>query len=354
MEIIDYLLARKKAGGGSDVTIEQLTATENGTYSEEGKAYSPVVVNVPAPENSYQLKDAPSGTVSTIDDGTALPMPSLKVGIEPVQDLHEYDHPWTGGAGKNKLQNTATTQTMSGVTFTVNNDGTVIINGTASSVVWFKVNANITLSGEYILNGCHAGGDAIHSYSLVLERESTRLVTDTGNGATFNNDGRQCILYIRLGASTYNNIIFKPMIRLATETDATFAPYSNICPISGWTAANIAVSPTTSAEDGTTYTIDLDGTRYGGTLDVTSGELTVTDAYISSYNGETLPSTWISDRDVYAEGTTPTTGAEVVYKLANSVTYQLTPTQIRTLVGNNNIWADTGNIIEGKYFKSLT
>ena len=85
-----------------------------------------------------------------------------------------------------------------------------------------------------------------------------------------------------------------------------------------------------------------------------TGVLTVTHGNIASYNGETLPSTWISDRDVYASGTTPTTGAEVVYKLANSVTYQLTPTQVRTLVGNNNIWADTGNIIEGKYFKSLS
>jgi hypothetical protein len=128
---------------------------------------------------------------------------------------------------------------------------------------------------------------------------------------------------------------WKPQIEIGT-TATTYEPYN-----------------------GTTYTIEFrDGdnplTVYGGTLDVTSGELTVTDAYISSYNGETLPSTWISDRDVYAEGTTPTTGAEVVYKLANSVTYQLTPTQIRTLVGTNNIWADTGNIIEGKYFKSLT
>jgi hypothetical protein len=121
----------------------------------------------------------------------------------------------------------------------------------------------------------------------------------------------------------------------------------------------VNVSPTTLAEDGTTYTIEFrDGdnplTVYGGTLDVTSGELTVTDAHIANYDAETLPSTWISDRDVYAEGATPTTGAEVVYKLANSVTYHLTPTQIRTLVGNNNIWADTGDIIEGKYFKSLT
>lgn len=34
------------AGGGGGVTVEALSVTENGTYSEEGKAYSPVTVNV--------------------------------------------------------------------------------------------------------------------------------------------------------------------------------------------------------------------------------------------------------------------------------------------------------------------
>ena len=71
--------------------------------------------------------------------------------------------------------------------------------------------------------------------------------------------------------------------------------------------------------------------------------LTVTDGYIASYNGETLPSTWISDRDTYAEGTSPTTGAEVVYKLANPQTYQLDGNQIKSLLGNNNAWCSTGD-----------
>ena len=39
--------------GGSSVTVEALSVTENGTYSEEGKAYSPVVVNVPAPASDF-------------------------------------------------------------------------------------------------------------------------------------------------------------------------------------------------------------------------------------------------------------------------------------------------------------
>lgn len=426
MEIIDYLLAKKKAGGGSDVTIEQLTATENGTYSEQGKAYSPVVVNVPTPENSYQLKDLPSGTVSTIDDGTNLPMPSLKIGIEPQQDLHGYDHPWAGGAGKNKLQVTATSQTVDGITFTINNDGTINVNGTAIqdiSLLLSRKNVSDTPlpEGQLTMTGCPSGGST-SSYYLTCWRTNSGNANDVGSGVTFGyrSDWDFAVFLVIASGTTCNNLIFKPMIRLATETDATFAPYSNICPISGWTAANVNVSPTTSAEDGTTYTIQFrDGdnplTVYGGTLDVTTGELIVDRksvdmgdlswAYDISYNrfaSDTIPDTeapsgarvtsfissmyevvsdgrpvsQITSGQMYSSFNSARTNAIVmvhdnrftdaalfrnavsgqtfIYELAEPITYHLTPTQIRTLVGNNNIWADTGNIIEGKYFKSLT
>lgn len=92
-----------------------------------------------------------------------------------------------------------------------------------------------------------------------------------------------------------------------------------------------------------TYTTDLGQTVYGGVLDVVSGELVITDGYIASYNGEALPSAWKSDRDVYASGTTPTIGAEVVYTLATPQTIQLTPQQVMLLTGDNNLWSD-GNI----------
>lgn len=40
---------RELMEGGGSVTVEQLNVTENGTYTAEaGKAYSPIVVNVPA------------------------------------------------------------------------------------------------------------------------------------------------------------------------------------------------------------------------------------------------------------------------------------------------------------------
>ena len=76
---------------------------------------------------------------------------------------------------------------------------------------------------------------------------------------------------------------------------------------------------------------------------MTNGVLTVERAQISSYAGETLPGAWISDRDVYAAGATPTTGAQVVYELSTPVIYQLTPQQIALLRGNNALWADTGD-----------
>lgn len=85
-------------------------------------------------------------------------------------------------------------------------------------------------------------------------------------------------------------------------------------------------------------------TVYGGTLDVTTGTLAVTWANIASYNGETLPRSWMSDRDVYVAGTTPTTGAQVVYELAAPATYQLTPAQLATLAGYNAVFSDAGPV----------
>ena len=92
------------------------------------------------------------------------------------------------------------------------------------------------------------------------------------------------------------------------------------------------------------YNPNLPDAIYGSGLDVLTGELRVTHGEIANYNGEILPSTWISDRDVYASGTTPTTGAQVVYELATPYTIQLTPQQIRLLKGTNNISCNTGDL----------
>lgn len=97
------------------------------------------------------------------------------------------------------------------------------------------------------------------------------------------------------------------------------------------------------------------GTVYGGTIDVIKGVLTVTHGNIAEYAGEELPGEWISSMDVYEEGATPTTGAQVVYELEEPMIYQLTPEEVTALLGENNIWADTGDVEVqyGQYLSTL-
>lgn len=66
--------------------------------------------------------------------------------------------------------------------------------------------------------------------------------------------------------------------------------------------------------------------------------------YIASYNGESLPGEWISDRDVYAPGTTPTTGAQVAYKLATPEPFKTSQYSIPSLGSENTIFTNGENM----------
>lgn len=96
---------------------------------------------------------------------------------------------------------------------------------------------------------------------------------------------------------------------------------------------------------GTTATLTLPETIYGGTVDAVTGVGSKTWGYIASYNGEALPGEWISDRDVYSPGATPATGAQVAYKLATPEPIQATGGQsILALPGTNTIYTDANSV----------
>ena len=106
------------------------------------------------------------------------------------------------------------------------------------------------------------------------------------------------------------------------------------------------------AYSGDVFTETFGETVFGGHLDMLTGKLYAEWDEIASYNGETLPGKWISDRDVYAPGTTPTTGAQVVYELATPQTFQLSGLTVpAALIGDNVIWTDTNGSNEIKYLK---
>lgn len=103
-------------------------------------------------------------------------------------------------------------------------------------------------------------------------------------------------------------------------------------------------------QPGTTATLTPPETIYGGTVDAVTGVGEKTWGYIASYNGESLPGEWISDRDVYSAGTTPTTGAQVAYKLATPEPFQATGNQpLPAVAGLNTVYTDGDSlIISGK------
>lgn len=158
------------------------------------------------------------------------------------------------------------------------------------------------------------------------------IQTATGNPAYFD-DGAD------------NIPIRSVTIAITAAQEGSGEPSSeNIRPISGWDGISVYHSDV-DTEDPTEYTFSFSdaGTVYGGTFDAISGALTVTHGYIESYSGEELPGVWISDRDVYAEGTTPTEGAQVVYELVVYDYYALSGVEIKTNAGVNNVWSNAGS-----------
>lgn len=238
----------------------------------------------------YGEKTYDYAPVLNIKNAVPIPAVDCKVKVKPIQDLHGYDHPWPAGGGKNKLplvladikaNNTSVTGaswsgnvcTLRDVTITVltDTDGNITgfkFNGTVNGNGTFYLNNVLGLaSGDYILSGGHTNPKRIYFYN------GTSWYDDNGSGKNFTISGTEASQQVGIvltNGETYNNEIFYPMIRLATESDATFAPYSNICPISGIDEVEIEVSDGES--EPTTTTIPLPSTMYDGDVDVTSGD----------------------------------------------------------------------------------
>jgi len=276
--------------------------------------------------------DSASGAIASFTDGADdIPLKSLVVNIDPVQDLSNGDPSpenicpisgWTGckvgASGKNLLDESKLNDAQLIDCFVKNVDnpqrrkGIAIYlpSGTYSFTAWKK---SVGVAYMYY-NVVKNDGTFVRFEYLTTGADYTSVHTtllDDEHILFFDQQANQEATQTKFG--NYN---------LQLELGSTATPYE----------------PYT----GRSITIDLGQTVYGGKLDVLSGELTVY-PYYASYNGETLTGEWISDRDVYAVGTTPTIGAQVVNIGAEGTEYQLDPHEIASLLGVNNIFADTGD-----------
>ena len=231
---------------------------------EQGRITSKVSSVEQSVENITKIEGTAEGKNIYIDDASAEPLIDIMLEGESHQVTR---------SGKNLLDNTATTKILNGITFTVNSDGTVLVDGTndTSANSSLVINRYDLSPGTYILNGCPSGG-ASNTYRLAIQETGSYSILgsiDIGNGSReFTIDTTtsvQIAIFIQKGL-TINNLLFKPMLREATIADDTYEQYgASPSPdyrskIENLEGENICPSlNTTRTINGVTFTKNKDG-----------------------------------------------------------------------------------------------
>lgn len=309
---------------------------------------------------------------------------------------------------KNLLPNKATTQTINGVTFTINSDGSVTANGTATSNAEIDIATNVPLNGNYILSDDFAGINGQYwAFANVDNGARQYILTSKEMPITISNK----LDYFRVkvfSGVTANNITFKPMLRLATDSDSTYQPYAmtnkeltkQVAPIDDMNnilgAKNLLpVTMASQVLSGVTFTVDsasgiigVSGNNSGtpfsdvlgttllkpGTYKVTTGQATELNAQIgiavtNASSGTLLARSWngtevfkiASNTQVYFHIEVNVTGAitsTTIYptcKLASIkdesyVPYAMTNRQLTDEAYDNHAWSVTFN---GQWFVAM-
>lgn len=243
-----------------DAISEEVTARNEAIEAAQQEAIDEAVAEALA---QALPTDTASGSIASFPDGAEnVPIKEMVGYIEPIQDLHGYDSPWPEGGGKNKSPWTIsalkatpsqpTGSSWSGNTYT-HNDVTWTFETLPDGDTITKITANGTANGQsdLVLAATYNAGNYIASALPVNGSYTTFHANFYGTNIIYAQGASVSIpadetsakfhMYINNGY-TASNVTFYPMLRLSTETDATFAPYSNICPISGWTGAEITVN----------------------------------------------------------------------------------------------------------------
>ena len=319
--------------------------------------------------------------IVTFSTAKAKKLKELSISLTPIQSLNGYDSPWPAGGGPNMF-----------VKATATRGWRIALNGQLYQDAGYFTSGYIAVSvGEkYIKNSPTI--DAYHRmYTYDANKDAVREISDT-NAVTIASGEA----YVRFCGEE------------SEIDTASFSVYENLCPITGRTGAGAYVGAEHDSDTATEYAVTfMDGsdplTVYAGTLDVVGGELRVTGKKYaissSDLSQNTLPSKegnlWrvffknaIYDLDnTYKNGLCDkyvvktsytdvnnnnnsigfnnsagvqclirndalTSSADVVaslpievfYPLATPLEYQLTPQEVMSLVGENTVWSEDGQV----------
>lgn len=192
--------------------INETLDTQNEKNNEFIKKFSPVIVGRGIGENIY------------INDASDAPLLGLRVMGKTEQVKTE---------GINLLNHTANSQTVNGVTFTVNADKSITANGTATAEFsYFIKELQPVEQGEtYFLSGCPKGASLATFYvygGLRYNGTFVRGGVDVGEGkileAALDTNQLECYIKIRLGV-TLSNATFYPML-VKGSAKLPYEPYT--------------------------------------------------------------------------------------------------------------------------------
>ena len=232
------------------VTQSQLAQTNQNVEDLYTILEQAQVVTVTTLEQAYTTRETADG--ENIVDGVQTTVKEIRGKTVATENLIPYPY-------------TETTKTANGVTFTVNSDGSVTVNGTATSDADFMLLRGPiqSYSESYFLSGCPTGGSDTTYYIS----ESFTASKDTGNGVVLNNlPSDQAWRIVIKSGTTVNNLVFRPMLNAGTEAK----PYSKWFPglknasfekivSTGRNLIPFPYAETTKTINGITFTVNGDG-----------------------------------------------------------------------------------------------
>lgn len=171
--------------------------------------------NQTTPINATNLNNIENG-IKTNDDKLLGNAPMGNIVVDSIKS-------------KNVLPINANSTTFRGITYIVNKDKTISVNGTATggdSELYLRTRADAPFeAGTYTLTGCPSGGSS-STYNIYISPSIANSRSDVGSGVTLTlqENETNIIKIIVKNGTTVNNLLFKPMLEKgSTATD--YAPY---------------------------------------------------------------------------------------------------------------------------------
>ena len=178
-----------------------------------------------SPYSDVYTKSQIDGIVSDIDTTIAQTETRLSNDIAALVDE----------GAKNRLNVFATaSQSINGIQWAINSDGTVSASGTASANSFLYLipnNTNVSYGVDTFISGCPAGGSST-TYEIQVAMTGGTTYHDYGNGETIPSSYvyRYFVCCVRAGQNipAANPLIFKPMIcdKWKQQLSPAFVPYS--------------------------------------------------------------------------------------------------------------------------------